>query len=220
MAQNAVPPTRLIPRFPNEISDLILLQRPFHDLLNVYFVSNTLRGHVDDNDEMCRRMFRLPQALEAADSTARHRFVADLWANTNSKVPYDELATKLWPYIRINPLIDLDSGSLKWYGGYKMPTPAAPNNSALPQMPTYLRPWLQRFWRSMFTTYPPVSRIEYFYTIPASLWFSKARDEMIVRPEGVTIGQLVLRTVESGRGIHHLYVELWPEKAWMDIQLA
>jgi hypothetical protein len=78
MAQTAVPPTGPIRRFPNEISDLILLQLSFRNLLSVYLVSQTLREHMDSDDEMCRRMFRLPQALEAADSTARLNFVADL----------------------------------------------------------------------------------------------------------------------------------------------
>jgi hypothetical protein len=155
----------LISAFPNEISDLVFLQFSFHDLINGFFVSHGWQDYIDGNDELSKRMFRLPKRLRSADTAACERFVDDLWAKTYPKVKDHEDA--IWEHIESNPLYDdpddpEDPEERDYHSGghYRNYGQQYLHLGRLPIVPNHLEDDLRALWRTMFVSYPPVQRIE------------------------------------------------------------
>jgi hypothetical protein len=76
---------RTLPTFPNEITDLILYQLPPEDLLAVYLVSRACMDFVNNNDQIRKKMFRLPKSLDGASGQVRAAHIQQLWQDVYDK---------------------------------------------------------------------------------------------------------------------------------------
>ncbi|KAF2030443.1 hypothetical protein EK21DRAFT_111966 [Setomelanomma holmii] len=97
MAHNrATPALRLIPRFPNEVSDAILCQLEFADLFRAYFVSKVWQAYIDDTDWLSKKVFRLPKQLRNASVQTQRAYVAELWEKTYAPYPVLSSSDAVW----------------------------------------------------------------------------------------------------------------------------
>jgi hypothetical protein len=204
MAQRPGP--QFIPGFPNEISDIVLEELSFHDLLTSYFVSNAWKDYINGDDKLSKRLFRLPRKRRTADRAMRKEFVNDLWQHTYSKLNEGETNASLWKHIDINLLFDIHNGILDPSGTCSIYPSSGIHPSLLPELPFILHACLEDFWRSMFVTYPPVTRIQCFYRNRFSIMPQHMRSDMLIDKAGITIGDLRTSTVNSAKGSHNEHV--------------
>jgi hypothetical protein len=96
---------RTLPTFPNEVNDLILYQLPPEDLLVIYLVSRACRDFINNNDQIRKKMFRLPKSLDGASRQVRAAHIQQLWQGVYDRMDTNELTLKCWWHIRVNPFI-------------------------------------------------------------------------------------------------------------------
>jgi hypothetical protein len=223
MAKQCAGP-RLIPALPNEISDIILLQLSFHDLVNGFFVSHAWQDYLDGDGELCKRMFRLPKQLRS-DSAAQEKFVDDLWLDTYAKVKDEEPKSAIWNHVDFNPFYDDPNGSIDSEysgddespddeGGYLADWTIPFRIRGLPTVPNHLKADLKDLWLSMFVTYPPVTRIEYSHADGGIM--CRWRSDMLVRAKGFTIGYLRNCVWGSEQFGNRYGLRFWPERMYED----
>ena len=136
MAQNAGP--QLIPGLRNEISDLVLHQLAYHELITAYFVSPAWQDAIDDDNVLRKRMFRLPKSLAKAGHAERTRFVRGPWQNIRDRLPDGSTDLDLWENVAINPLYDPDRVFVD-DDGYRLMFPSAVFDlERLPHVPDLL----------------------------------------------------------------------------------
>jgi hypothetical protein len=154
----------------------------------------------------------LPKRLRSADTAARERFVDDLWAKTYPKVKDHEDA--IWEHIESNPLYDdpddpEDPEERDYHSGghYRNYGQQYVHLGRLPIVPNHLEDDLRALWRTMFVSYPPVQRIEYFHIIRSIMlhW----RSDTMVQKTGFSVEHLQGRTWDGGLGF-------WPEQMYLN----
>jgi hypothetical protein len=214
MAHRRVGP-RLIPAFPNEISDLILYELSSHELTIGFFVSLAWQDFLDGDAGICKRMFRLPKRLRSADKAAREQFVDDLWANTYPKVKNNEFASAIWKHIEFNPPYDEDLGAAVYDGRYEVVTSDHFLYTDNEWLTPHLRSKLSDLRSSIFVTYPPITRVQYRHRVGRSI-IPRSETEMLYDKAGITMGYLSTRTVFSRLACNHHTLTFWPDRMYLD----
>lgn len=187
MAQAGIPIPRIFPTLPNGLGKMILHQLSFYELINGYFVSSTWRNFIDHDDELRSRIFLLPIRFTTSSNTHEcEKFVADLWRKHSTKRVRNKGAR--------NPIYSLNPGFFHRNEAFQSPHDASTLRD-LPDVHPDQQQIIDELWGSMFITYPPSMRVEYFYMMPAGIWRPGLRSGEIVDRKGVTVGELRGRTV-------------------------
>jgi hypothetical protein len=223
---------RTLPTFPNAINDLILYQLPPEDLLAVYLASRACRDFVNNNDQIQKKMFRLPKSLDSASRQVRAAHIQQLWQDVYDRMNRNELTLKCWSHIRVNPFIraypqsvdshrmnspdyfedtyEVDSQSLTFLSTYPPPNCL----SFVPDEKKVLTSLID----TMFITYPPICRIQILkLRKPRLAPYPPAPEVMFLEREGHTV-KGAFQIMSDPRYVHEHRGEyrsrLWPEKFW------
>ena len=179
----------------------------------------------DSDDKISEKLFRLPKRLRSASKGERKAFVDELWRRTYEKLDDDDETWEVWEHIELNPIFQGSEGGPSAHARegshiqdyYHLEPRESFNTSMLPQLRlASSKDLLESFWRSMFVTYPPVTRIQRYYTYrPYSLKSWESRNGMLIRRTGMSIGELWDR-MKTRRFHVPKNVWLWPEKAYLE----
>ena len=148
---------RLIPRLPNEITDIVVRELPLLDLVCCESLSRAWKTFIETDNETSKTMFRLPFAVRTnPDPAMRKLAVEGLW-----DVPYADRNNggSLWDTVKLHPFLrkrkDLDSEheySECCFVNLEHTVLVDEWESKLNQSSSHAS------WRSMLWTYPPITR--------------------------------------------------------------
>jgi hypothetical protein len=125
---------RLIPAVPNELGELIIQHLSFQELVAGYFVSREWRDVINNDDDIRKKMFRLPK-----------------------KVSHQAL----WSRISINPLVELSY--TRDIGGFYDVEYVEHHLPFWDQLSVGHKTESDDLFNSMVATYPPIARIRARY---------------------------------------------------------
>jgi hypothetical protein len=92
-------------KLPLELLCLVFSELSFFDLLKCYSVTPEWTEAIDYDDDIRRKMFRLPKKIAAADQQTRRRHVRKLWRELYDQVGKHYIVPRvLWSRIHVNPL--------------------------------------------------------------------------------------------------------------------
>jgi len=192
---------RLIPRLPNEITDMVVRELPLLDIVCCMTLSRVWKTFIETDNETSKTMFRLPVAVRTnPDLAMRKLAVEELW-----ELPYAKRNEGgcLWDTVKLHPFLrireDLDEEH-RYSEGCCIDLEST----------VLLSDWVakledsdsQASWRSMLLTYPPVTRtyihIRHIRWNKPKVYLSMGLpvDYDRVNLEGVTLGDIFSAIVD------------------------
>jgi hypothetical protein len=196
---------RLIPAVPNELGELIIQHLSFQELVAGYFVSREWRDVINNDDDIRKKMFRLPKNIEQGHRYDVIEFVRDKWRNIDAEVGQEVSHQALWSRISINPLVELSY--TRDIGGFYDVEYVEHHLPFWDQLSVGHKTESDDLFNSMVATYPPIARIRARYQKQEYMG-PMIRD---YRPQYYAEG---LRLEDLLIDPRPYTIELWPEQLW------